>query len=447
MAKFDMLMAYPKPTDDSPTQLTPLSILFPGTLFESQGKRVAYYDQRFDPPEMLDDLIRESAEIGVSAFTGNQCGHAARMLKHAKTLNPSIITGVGGYHPRMVGANEILAEPFVDKVWMERSYGEELFPYNERTKVHFARTEMQYFTSRGCPFPCTFCALRSPWEPKDAQRLDTELKTIHDDIGFNEISFSDPNIGFGVWKGEDGKTQRMDRVQRIKDIGKIMRDIGARWDGNIRSPYLTPQMVDALVESNCFSIEIGCESGNDYFLQRVIRKGHGVDAIKQAALNVRGTGISIMYSFIAYMPRETPEMLADTFDLIDWIADTDPDARVSIYHYAPYPGSPMYEDAVNGVEGYPKFTPPTTMEGWGSMRLMLSPIYWIAGLNFRMDNTRKNFPGKDWAMIEPYVNLAREKWRKREMQDFPCTEVEQLISSQITKRNLGGSDFLAETRV
>jgi radical SAM superfamily enzyme YgiQ (UPF0313 family) len=239
----------------------------------------------------------------------------------------------------------------------------------------------------------------------------------------------------------------MDRVQRIKDIGKIMRDIGVRWDGNIRSPYLTEEMVDALVDSNCFSIEIGCESGNDYFLQRVIRKGHGVDAIKQAAKNVRGSGISIMYSFIAYMPRETPEMLADTFDLIDWIVDTDPDARVSIYHYAPYPGSPMYEDAVNGVAGYPKFTPPYTMESWGSMRLMLSPIYWIAGLNFRMDNTRKNFPGQDWAMIEPYVRLAREKWRKRDMEDFPCAEVEQLISSQITKRNLGGSAFLAETRV
>jgi len=277
--------------------------------------------------------------------------------------------------------------------------------------------------------------------------LDRELKVIHDDVGYDEISFSDPNIGFGVWKGEDGKTQRMDRVQRMRDIGKIMRDMGVRWDGNIRSPYLTPEMVGALVESNCFSIEIGCESGNDYFLKKVIHKGHGIDAIKQAALNVRGSGISIMYSFIAYMPRETPEMLQDTFNLIDWIVDTDPDARVSMYHYAPYPGSPMYEDAVNGVEGFPKFTPPTTMEGWGNLRLMVSPIYWIAGLNFRMDNTRKNFPGDDWQKIEPYVKLAQEKWRKRDMDDFPCSEVESLISEQIRVRNLGPSEFLAEIGV
>lgn len=447
MKKIDMLLAYPKPTEDSPTQLTPLSILYPGALFESQGLEVAYYDERYDPPEMLDDLIRDSREIGVSAFTGSQTGHAARILRRAKQVNPSIITGVGGYHPRMVGADEVLAEPFVDKVWMEQVYGEHLFPYNDRTRIHFERTEMQYFTSRGCPFPCTFCALRSPWKPMETSRLDRELKTIHDDIGFSEISFSDPNIGFGVWKGEDGKTKRMDRVKRIQDIGKIMRDLNIRWDGNIRSPYLTPEMIDALVESNCFSIEIGCESGNNHFLTRVIRKGHGVDAIKQAAKNVRGSGISIMYSFIAFMPRETPAMMNDTFDLIDWIVDTDPDARVSIYHYAPYPGSPMYEDAINGVDGYPKFDPPTTMEGWGSLRLMVSPIYWIAGLNFRKDNTRRNFPGEDWNLIEPYVKLAEQKWRNRDVEDFPCDKVEALIATQIKKNAISDSTFLSETGV
>lgn len=447
MSKFDILLAYPKPTDDSPTLLTPLSILYPGALFESEGKKVAYFDERFDPPEMLDELILNSDEIGVSCFTGRQAGHAARILKKAKKLKPDIVTGVGGHHPRTVGSEEILAEPFVDKVWMEKVYGEHLFPYNDRTRIHFERTDMQYFTSRGCPFPCTFCALRSPWEPEDAQRLDRELKTMHNDLGFTEISFSDPNIGFGVWKNDEGKTERMDRVKRIKEIGKIMRDINVRWDGSIRSPYLTEEMVDALAESNCFSIEIGCESGNDHFLKKIIRKGHGVDAIKQAALNVRGSGISINYSFIAYMPRETEEMRRDTFDLIDWIMETDPDARSSIHNYAPYPGSPMYEDAIQGVEGYAKFTPPTTMEEWGNERLMLSPIYWISGLNFRMDKTRQNFPGEDWAKIEPYVLLAQEKWQNRDMTEFPCSEVEELIANQIKQRAITSSQFLADTGV
>lgn len=432
MYKYDMLLVYPKPTTDSPLNLTPLSILFPGTMFEKQGLRVAYFDDRFDSNEMLADLIKISKEIGVSAFTGYQTGRAASILKLAKELNPNIVTGVGGHHARLL-PEQVLAEPFVDKVWTERSYGEDLFPYDENKKIHFQRTDMQYFTSRGCPHSCTFCALSSPWIPKDIKEIELELKTIHNDIGFKEISFSDPNISFGSYKYM-GKNVRMDRERRIIDIGKIMRDLGVKWDGNIRAPYLTPKIVDALAESNCYSLEIGCESGNDYFLKRIIKKGHGVDAIKNAAKNIKGSGISMMYSFIAHMPRETREMLMETLDLIDWIIDTDPDARVSIYEYAPYPGSPMYRDAIAGVGGYPKFVPPTTMEGWGALKLMASPLYWIAGMCFRKDNTRRNFPGEDWKLIEPYIKLAEKKWKARDIDDFPCDKVEALIKMQMAKK-------------
>jgi len=445
MKNIDMLLVYPKPTEDSPARLTPLSILYPGAMFESQGQKVAYFDERFDPIELFDELVVCSKEIGVSAFTGFQVGQAARLLRRAKKINSKIVAGVGGHHARIL-SDQVAAEPFVDKVWVNRVYGEELFPYNSRTKLHFERTDMQYFTSRGCPFPCTFCALTSPWQPKPIEEIDREMRVIHNDIGFREVSFSDPNIGFGSWKRDDGKTERLDRVKRIQSIGRVMKDLGVCWDGNIRAPYLTPEMRDALVESNCFSIEIGCESGNDYFLRKVIKKGHGVEHIKEAAKNMRGSGVSVMYSFISGMPRETEEMRRDTYDLIDWIRDTDPDSRISIYQYAPYPGSPMYDDAVNGVDGFPKFEPPQTMEGWGDLKLMVSPIYWIAGLNFRLDNTRKNFPGDDWQLIEPYVTLAQKKWKERDFDDFPVKEVEELVRAQVEKFNIDCAE-LANTGV
>ena len=435
---YDMLMAYPIPTNDSPTRLTPLSILFPGVWFEKQGLKVAYFDERFDSEERLEELIRASREIGVSAFTGYQTGRAARILKLAKRLNPAIVTGIGGHHARLF-PKELLAEPFVDRVWEKRSYGEDLFPYNANTRIHFQRTHLQYMTSRGCPLPCTFCALVSPWVPKDIGVLERELKTIHADIGFKELSFSDPNIGFELYRDAAGKKARVSRLERIRAIGRIMRDLDAGWSGNIRSPYLSEEVVAALVAANCRSLEIGCESGNDFFLKKVIRKGHGVDAIRQAVRNIRGSGISMMYSFMARMPGETPEMLSDTFDLIDWIVANDPDARISIYQYAPYPGAPMYDEAVKGANGYPKFIPPTTMEGWGSLKLMRSPIYWIAGLCFREDNTRKNFPGDEVRLIQPYVDLAREKWRNRDIEDFPCEEVERVIAEQHRKRRLAAA--------
>jgi hypothetical protein len=100
MKSIDILLAYPKPSHGMANNMTCLSIFFPGAMFEAQGKRVAHYDERFDPPEMLDDLICRSSEIGVSSFTVTQAGQGARILKRAKELNPGIVTGVGGFHAR-----------------------------------------------------------------------------------------------------------------------------------------------------------------------------------------------------------------------------------------------------------------------------------------------------------------------------------------------------------
>ncbi len=158
-------------------------------------------------------------------------------------------------------------------------------------------------------------------------------------------------------------------------------------------------------------------------------------AIQNACRALLGTGISLQYSFITGMPRETLAQRQKTFDLIDWIVATDPVARVSIYQYAPYPGSPMYDDAVAGVEGFPRFVPPTTMEGWGRLPLMRSPAYWIAGLCFRQENTHKNFPGEEMALIQPYVDLARAQWKARDVDTFPVEEVEALIAGQVVKRH------------
>jgi hypothetical protein len=112
--------------------------------------------------------------------------------------------------------------------------------------------------------------------------------------------------------------------------------------------------------------------------------------------------------------------------------DVAPEARASVYRFTPYPGGPAYDDAVAGI-GIEKFNPPKTMKEWGSMPLMVDPTYWCAGMCFRLDNTQKNFPGEDWKLIEPYVQLARRLWKERRPEDFPGKDVEKLIEFQIRK--------------
>ena len=268
---------------------------------------------------------------------------------------------------------------------------------------------------------------------KRYERIEYELNTLHDKVGFDFISFADPNISHFMYSDGQAKI-KVDSLERMRQLGSIMRRLNVTWESNMRCPDLSPAMVEVLAEGKCTYMELGCESGCDSVLRKIVRKGHGVEAIRRAVKNVAGSGISTMYSFLAFMPGESIEDIHKTMDLIDWIVDTDPLARVSIYNFTPYPGTPLYDDAVSGKGGYTPFVAPNTMVGWGNMRLMASPLYWIAGLNFRLDNSRKNFPGEDWNLIAPYVELAQRKWRAREILEFPVTEVETLIAKQLEKQ-------------
>jgi hypothetical protein len=167
----DVVMAYPLPTTDSPFNLTPLSILYPGKMFEDQGKTVEYWDQRWDSQDMLDDYIREAKEIGVSCFTGTQCSFASDILKRAKELNPRIVTHVGGHHAQHCG-DDVAKEPFVDHVWRERSYHQHSFPFSPAAQRLWKRGDWQFVTSTGCPYACTFCALRSQWSPRPLEQIE-----------------------------------------------------------------------------------------------------------------------------------------------------------------------------------------------------------------------------------------------------------------------------------
>lgn len=429
----DMVMAYPRPTTDSPFNLTALSILFPGKMFEDQGLRVAYWDDRFDSQQMLEDLMRDTKQVAVSAFTGTQCAAAADILIRAKEINPKIITHCGGHHARLL-PKQVEAEPFVDVIWPERSYHEHSFPFSPAAQRLWKLGDLQYLTSSGCSYGCRFCALRSAWTPRPIEQIEHELDAIISLTGHTEISLCDPNFGQMHYTDTDGVKHRGGRIERMKEMGRIFRKHNLKVDGNVRSDYVTKEYVDELVKAGFTSIEFGAESGDEEFLRQRIRKGHGTASIRDANKLMAGSGISIMNSFIRGCPYERQDQWLRTMDFIDELKDIAPECRVSVYRFVPYPGSPFYDDAVAG-RGIEKFDPPQSMKAWGTMKLMADATYWCTGMVHRLDNTTANFPGKDWEIIAPYVDLARKLWKERRPEDFPAEDVERLIVWQVRKHN------------
>lgn len=410
-----IMMVYPNPSQHSPSYFTPLSILFAGAHYESKGYDVEYFDMRFDDdPQKFSRTIRESDAMGISSMSGTQLGNAIENMRYAKHINPNIKIILGGSHAKML-PDQCLKEYFVDEVVTE-DVGLESFPFTEKTKRFFKPPFVpMWFTSTGCQHHCSFCGLEKQWKPRDIDQVLDELSTIHDEVKFKNIDLVDPNIG----KKED----------RLTKLGEWMKERDVKFHTNIRNDYLNANTCDVLQKANCTSLELGCESGSNRILKDIIKKGHNVEVTEKAIKNLSKTSISPMCSFMVGVPTETKEEIIKSMDLVDWIMKTNKNARCSFYSYVPYPGTSLMELAKKHL-GY---KPPRKMKGWADIDTMSKhPLYWIAGLCFRKENSAKRFPGEEREIIAPYEKLAEEAWKKREWDDFPTEKVEEIINGRQT---------------
>jgi radical SAM superfamily enzyme YgiQ (UPF0313 family) len=117
------------------------------------------------------------------------------------------------------------------------------------------------------------------------------------------------------------------------------------------------------------------------------------------------------------VPGETDDDLEQSFALAEWIYRTDRRAMIGFYAYTPYPGTPLYQHALNSG-----FTPPKRLTDWETFSLSnelnprLRDLYFIAGLRFRSrsgDRTDQNFPGLRRLQILPFELSSRVRWRTR----------------------------------
>jgi len=453
--EIDCLLVYPRPTRDSPLQEVALSIFCLGAYLEKRGFNVEYVDERFDPPKRLQELSKKAFSIGVSTMTGFQLIRTKRILLKAKKDNPEIISIVGGVHPTLL-PKQCIEQKFIDFVVMRE--GEETlyelltelkkkkkeqdfskirglvwkkgkkyfinpprpfmktdeipFPLTKKSKRYFEISgrvgELSYQTSRGCPHNCNFCYNqvfnKSKWRPLPIKKIKREIGLLKKQIKFKEMMLIDDNIG--------------PSIERIKEIGRIMRKHRIKWHANIRCNYINDKVARILEKGNNESVLLGVESGSDRILKEVINKGYprGVEDIKRCARALGKTKIRGIYSFMCNIPTETKEELRMSMKLADYIDKVDPNARISFYVYAQYPGTALYKYAIK--HGYKE---PKTFEEWSKITLseanpLAENIYYISGLRFRGkkgDRTDQNFPGWRRLKILPFEILCRIRWKLR----------------------------------
>jgi radical SAM superfamily enzyme YgiQ (UPF0313 family) len=220
------------------------------------------------------------------------------------------------------------------------------------------RRQIDYSSSRGCPYKCTFCAdpmvYRSKWTGLPPERIVAELRDLHTRYAMDEVFFLDDDL-FASLK----------RIQALVDAF-IEARISFAWKGTARADELCrlPESFFAkLRQAGCVRINVGAESGSQRVLDN-IKKEYEVDEIVTAARRASNAGIQISYSFITGFPGETPDDFRATLNVIKTIRGIDSRMETSVYFYSPYPGTELVQELVSKGLKFPE-----RLEAWETFNI------------------------------------------------------------------------------
>ncbi|MDF1836711.1 MAG: radical SAM protein [Planctomycetota bacterium] len=211
-----------------------------------------------------------------------------------------------------------------------------------------------FFSSFGCPEPCTFCC--SPaitgrrWKAIPGKQLAEEIVELKERFGFDMLRFQDANFGVAE--------------KRTKEFCQTMVDLDADvwWNGTIEIEtimrYKEPTL-DLLEESKCHLLWLGAESGTEEMQER-IKKNIKIDNIPLAIGELVKRNIVPGTFWIIGFPGETQHSMEQTLKQAAHTKFLYPLAGSDVYPYRPIPGTPDFRQAVE--LGY---KPPTDFAEWG----------------------------------------------------------------------------------
>ena len=189
------------------------------------------------------------------------------------------------------------------------------------------------FTSRGCPYRCTFCD--RPFSPVLSGFRWRTAKHVADEM---ELC-----VSLGIHEAfiyDDTFTVRRDRVFELCDeIGR--RKLKFRWDVRAHVNTMTPELLKRMKQAGCDRIHYGVECGNDRML-KVIKKNMTIAKVREVIGQTKSANMEVLCYFIIGQQTETAADISDTMNLA---RELDPNyAHFTVF--CPYPGTEIYNQGL-----------------------------------------------------------------------------------------------------
>jgi anaerobic magnesium-protoporphyrin IX monomethyl ester cyclase len=203
-------------------------------------------------------------------------------------------------------------------------------------KGHAAESFCPFETSRGCPEKCIFCSTSKffghRFRAKSASRVIKEITDAAQNYGVEEIQFSDDNIALD-------RKRFLKICEGIEGLGlHLCCPNGIRLD-YIREDDFIRKLFVQMKKTGFYQVSFAIESGNEYILNKVIRKRLDLNRVKIHVKMAQDAGLKVHGFFIVGLPGERREQIQETLDYARKL-------KADSYSFSiatPFPGTDLWD--------------------------------------------------------------------------------------------------------
>ena len=216
-------------------------------------------------------------------------------------------------------------------------------------------------TSRGCPFPCTYCGVRvntgRNFRMRSVNNVIDEIKYLQNSFGIKEFHIEDDNFTLV-------KSRVIDFCKRLKE-----ENISIDWacTNGVRLDTLDKELLLNMESAGCYSFSVGIESGSPRIIADMKRSETLETMVEKINLVSSLTGIRMTGYFMAGYPTETKMDIEKTIELALKL----PLHRAQFSNFLPLPGTEIYDDLIKRGEITPDFI---KWDLYQNNRIVYSPL-------------------------------------------------------------------------
>jgi anaerobic magnesium-protoporphyrin IX monomethyl ester cyclase len=398
----------------------PLALLAIGSIMDPKKYEVIIIDGRIeeDPIKIIQEHVDEAICFGVTSLTGRPIQNALDITQAVRSLRQDIPIIWGGWHTSLFPEQTLKDELCIDvtvqgqgedtfKELVEtfesdkdvskvkgicyRSNTGEIIKNPPRTIVKMdafsevnydlidvekyfekkGRRQLDYISSTGCFFRCSFCAdpfvYNRKWTAISPKIMVNKLEELYHKYNFTDVNLQD----------ETYFTYR-DRVIEISEL-IIEKKLKFTWAATMRADQgsrLTIEDFQICKDSGLRRLLIGVESGSQEMMDW-LKKDIKLEHVFMCAERCRDIGIAVQFPFIVGFPEETDKSIVETVKVAHQLNSMHPNFQTPIFYFKPYPGTKITDDVVK--KGYKL---PQTIQEWADFDFVGSVGPWVSDEKF-----------------------------------------------------------------